>query len=147
METSHDTPLYRLIVEIRGAFNELKALSDAMIADLDVTAAMRAVLEHLDREGAATVPQIAKAKSVTRQHIQVLADALVERGLAAYVDNPAHQRSKLLAPTPRGTALFAEIGRREAQAIARLGREIPETDLEPAADVVRRLRRAVRNSG
>ncbi|SPH18642.1 hypothetical protein DEA8626_02182 [Defluviimonas aquaemixtae] len=147
MDNSHRTPLYRLIVEIRGAFNELKSLSDEMIVDLGVTAAMRAVLEHLDRHGPATVPQIAKAKSVTRQHIQVLADLLVEKGFAKYEDNPAHQRSRLVVPTPSGDALFAEVSKREARVIARLGQSLTEEELEAAATVLQHLRDGLRKEG
>lgn len=61
---------------VRGVFNRLKALGDELHGDLDVTTVMRAVMETLSDAGPMTVPQIAKLKGVTRQHIQLLADAL-----------------------------------------------------------------------
>ena len=64
--------------------------------------------------GAMTVPQIAKLKGVTRQHIQLLADALVAAGLAAVKENPAHRRSSLIALTEKGKRVFAKMRAREA---------------------------------
>jgi DNA-binding MarR family transcriptional regulator len=138
-----DDPIYRLIVEIRGAFNELKAFADDANADLGVTAAMRAVLEHLARAGPSTVPDIARTKSVSRQHIQKLADALVAAGLARFEPNPAHKRSALLIPTAAGEKTFATIRRREAGALARLGEGLDVGRCAKAADTVAALRKAL----
>src|SRR5690606_18141459 len=55
---------------VRACFNRLRALGDTLHEDLGITASMRSVLESLHEDGARTVPQIAKSKSVTRQHIQ-----------------------------------------------------------------------------
>ncbi len=137
---AHDTPVYDLIVEIRAAFNALKAASDAMIEDLGVTAAMRAVLEYLDGNGPHTVPQIAKAKTVSRQHIQVLADALSDRGLVRFADNPGHKRSRLLELTGDGRAVFAQIRRREAEALKGLGATFQSARLRDAVATLRELR-------
>jgi DNA-binding MarR family transcriptional regulator len=46
---------------------------------------------------------------------------LVERGLAAYADNPAHRRAKLVTPTSAGRAAVAAINpahRVRAEALA-----------------------------
>src|SRR5690348_8726939 len=61
---------------IRECCDHLDALEDVLRQDVGVTAAMRAVLEALHERGAQTVPQIARSKKVTRQHIQALADKL-----------------------------------------------------------------------
>jgi DNA-binding MarR family transcriptional regulator len=143
IQNPHGQPLYKLIVEIRSAFNALKALSDEMNADIGITAAMRAVMEHLETQRPATVPQIAAAKSVTRQHIQILADALVDKGFARYVANPAHQRSRLLELTDFGTRHFAEIRNREAEALGQLAQGFETTDLERATATLARLRSAL----
>lgn len=143
----HQLPLYRLIVEIRGAFNDLKALSDSMNADIEVTAAMRAVLEQLERAGAQTVPQIASARNVSRQHIQLLADALAERGLVQFQDNPDHKRSKLMAMTPAGFEIFDTIRKREADTLRRLSGHFDDAELETAASLIARLREEIAQEG
>ena len=98
------TDLYRVIVQVRRLFHRLAEVADEAHRDLGVTASQRAVLETLSNDGPQTVPQIARRKAVTRQHIQILVNGLVERGHVALADNPAHQRSSLAALT---AAVFA----------------------------------------
>jgi DNA-binding MarR family transcriptional regulator len=117
---------YALIVEIRGAFADLRALSDRMNAHRGITAARRAILEHLADHGPATVPDIAAAKQVTRQHVQTIADDLVAQGLATFRDNPAHRRSHLVALTAAGSDTFAAIRGTETRLLARLAERLPQ---------------------
>lgn len=124
---------------VRGAFNRLKALSDALHGDLDVTTAMRAVMETLSEAGPMTVPQIAKLKGVTRQHIQLLADALVDGGFASVKENPAHRRSSLIALTDKGRRAFAKMRAREAPLAEELSAEFEAQELERATVVLTRL--------
>lgn len=124
---------------VRGVFNRLKALGDELHGDLDVTTAMRAVMETLSDAGPMTVPQIAKLKGVTRQHIQLLADALVEGGLASVKENPAHRRSSLIALTDKGRRAFAKMRAREAPLIEELSAEFETQELERATIVLTRL--------
>jgi DNA-binding MarR family transcriptional regulator len=124
---------------VRGVFNRLKALGDELHGDLDVTTAMRAVMETLSDAGPMTVPQIAKLKGVTRQHIQLLADALVEGGLASVKENPAHRRSSLITLTDKGRRAFAKMRAREAPLIEALAAEFEAPELERATGVLTRL--------
>jgi DNA-binding MarR family transcriptional regulator len=124
---------------VRSAFNRLKALGDALHSDLEITAAMRAVMETLADAGPMTVPQIAKEKGVTRQHIQLLADTLTAAGLAAMKENPAHRRSSLIALTEKGRRAFAKMRAREAPIIEALAGEFDAQDLERATALLARL--------
>src|SRR3954464_3148661 len=79
--------------EVRLTFHQLKAAAEALHADPDgLGAAHRGVLESLHRDGAQSVPALARARPVSRQHIQVLANRLLELRLVETVQNPAHQR-------------------------------------------------------
>jgi DNA-binding MarR family transcriptional regulator len=131
--------LYDLTLAVRRVFNALKATGDALHADLGVSAAMRAVMESLAGAGPRTVPQIARAKGVTRQHIQVLADHLVEAGLARFQPNAAHRRSDLLALTPQGERLFAQMRRREAGVLSAAAAVFRQADVRAATDLLRAL--------
>jgi DNA-binding MarR family transcriptional regulator len=128
-----------LIRLIRRNIHLLTAWADRMHGDLDITASMRAVMESLDEGGPQTVPQIARAKGVSRQHIQAIVDQLVPAGLAASAENPAHRRSKLIALTPRGQDVFNEIRRREAPVFAALEAALPTDELRAANAALRRL--------
>jgi DNA-binding MarR family transcriptional regulator len=124
---------------VRSVFNRLKALSDELHGDLDVTTAMRAVMETLSDAGPMTVPQIAKVKGVTRQHIQLLADALVEGGFASVKENPAHRRSSLIVLTDKGRRAFAKMRAREAPLIEEISAEFDAQELDRATAVLTRL--------
>ena len=128
---------------VRSAFNRLKALGDDLHGDLGITTAMRAVMETLSEEGPKTVPQIAKSKAVSRQHIQLLADALCEAGLAVVKDNPAHRRSSLLALSEKGKRAFATMRAREASVVNEIAGDFDMRELDSAADVLSRLSAAI----
>jgi DNA-binding MarR family transcriptional regulator len=128
-----------LTTAVRAVFNRLKALGDDLHGDLEVTTAMRAVMETLATDGAMTVPQIARLKGVTRQHIQLLADALVAAGLAAVKENPAHRRSSLIALTDKGRRTFAKMRAREVPIVTELADEFDAQELDRAATVLTRL--------
>ena len=112
-------------------------LSDAALTSFRLNGQLLAVAEELARPvgltaawwqvlGAAlgepqSVSEIGRAMGLTRQSVQRIADLLVERGLAAYAENPAHRRAKLVTPTSAGRAAVAAINpahRVRAEALA-----------------------------
>jgi DNA-binding MarR family transcriptional regulator len=132
-------PIYELILDIRTAFRALRAFSDQMNEARGITAARRAVMEYLADHGAATVPQIAEAKSVSRQHIQTNADELVVQGLAEWADNPAHRRSRLLCLSGHGAKVFNDIKREEATYLERLGQNLDAESIAGGRKALRDL--------
>ncbi len=117
---------------IRECCDHLEALEDALRHDVGVTAAMRAVLEALHERGAQTVPQIARSKRVTRQHIQALADKLLANGLISSEHNPKDRRSPLLQMTEHGGAIFEQMRQREVGVLMEMGRALGDCDVEIA---------------
>lgn len=109
----------RIAGEVRHLFQVLKALADAIHKEAGLNASTRAVMEEL-AEGPRTVPDIARRKSVTRQHIQLLVDELAKSDLVELRPNPAHQRSLLIALTRKGETLFTSVRKREAPLLERL---------------------------
>ena len=116
--------------EIRACFNRLRALADTLHGDLAITAAMRAVMEALHDGGEQTVPAIARAKSVSRQHIQVLTNGLIDAGLVKSRPNPTDKRSPLVALTAKGKRTFTTMRRREKAVLDDLARALGASDLE-----------------
>jgi DNA-binding MarR family transcriptional regulator len=119
----------RLTQLIRRSFNRLRAAADDLHGDLGVNASLRAVLEALYAGGEQTVPQIARDKSVSRQHIQKIVDALLPDGYVVERSNPDHKRSSLIGLTAKGRAVFEKMRAREAGLIAALAGQIPSADL------------------
>ncbi|MGE3191325.1 MAG: MarR family winged helix-turn-helix transcriptional regulator, partial [Vicinamibacterales bacterium] len=100
------TTLESLADETRRLFYRLRAASAHAHGGNDVTAGLRGVMQAIADAGAQTVPQMARARLVSRQHIQVLVDELVERKLVELLNNPAHKRSKLVRLSTQGRKVF-----------------------------------------
>jgi len=130
---------YALTRVVRRLFHKLGHGIGALHAGSEVSPGMRAVLESVIDGGPQTVPQMARVRPVTRQHIQGLVNALIEGGHAQYVDNPAHKRSRLVAATERGRAVFREMRRVEDAAFDRLKLAVAADELEAATRVLKTL--------
>lgn len=70
------------------------------------------LLRSLRLEGPQTVPAIARSRPVSRQHIQMLADAMADDGLIAFKPNPAHKRSQLLTITAKGEQVYEALAKK-----------------------------------
>ncbi len=86
----------------------------------DLTATQRTLLADLARRGPTTLPQLARARSVSRQQVRVVVEALALRGLVRRASNPAHRRSYLVGVTPAGAVLAREVGRRESRTLSQI---------------------------
>jgi DNA-binding MarR family transcriptional regulator len=116
--------------DIRKLFHLMGAVGTALHSDIAITASMRAVLETLARDGPSTVPQMARTRPVTRQHIQAIVDQLLEAGLVELRPNPAHKRSALVALTALGSVAFQAMSSREAALMERLSDGMSPADLQ-----------------
>lgn len=112
--------LSSLLDETRLLFRALKQWSETLHAELGMTAAMRGVLELILLDGPGTVPDMARARGVSRQHIQQQVDALLERSFVERHDNPAHKRSSMIALTDSGRALIQGMRTAELNALSRM---------------------------
>lgn len=130
---------YPLTLAVRRLFHKLAYGVAGLHQDTDISVGMRAVLETVIDGGPQTVPHMAKVRPVTRQHIQSLVNALLEGGYVEYRDNPAHKRSKLVAPTERGVRVFAAMRARENEAFSRARVDASSQELEAATRVLRAL--------
>jgi DNA-binding MarR family transcriptional regulator len=113
-------PIEALLDEVRLLWHVMAKTAARLHKRDGVTVGMRALLELLQRQGPATVPQMARARGVTRQHVQGLVDLLAARRLVRLTDNPAHRRSALVELTPAGERLIGRLLARERKVYARL---------------------------
>ena len=105
-------------------------VADGYLAAHGLTAADRAVLEFLYPDAALAVPEIASRYQVSRQHVQVTVNTLLEDGFLESRPNPRHKRSPLIAMTRIGRDLFAKIREVEASHVDALFADIPQQDIE-----------------
>jgi DNA-binding MarR family transcriptional regulator len=139
---AHEENVEELVRQVSMAAYRFGAAADAICHDLGVTGGMRDVLSATMVNEQATVPQLARAMGVSRQHVQKLTDLLWERGLTAFRANPAHARSPFVELTPKGRAAIETIRECEQKLITELSSELP-TDTATAVAVLRRLNGAL----
>ena len=130
---------YEITWLIRRVFRALAARADQYLAESGLTAAERAVLEFLHPDQALSVPAIARRYDVSRQHIQVTVNGLIDKGLVRRGENPRHKRSALIRLTGEGQNLFVRIRDNEAQIITALFAGITDPDLEATHRTLRTL--------
>src|SRR5262249_39904018 len=101
-----------------------------------------AVLGRLDREGPATIANLARAESMKPQSMGATIAALEERGLVERKPHPTDGRQVNIELTDKGAAVRKSIGDAKrtwlAQAISRLDEAERET-LFKAGEIIRRL--------
>src|SRR6266540_3075871 len=115
---------------------------EALARPAGQTLARWLVLETI-QQAPATVAEIARRLGLARQSVQRVADVLVRDGYAAYEENPAHRRAKLLrVSAPGHTALRAIQTAQRAWSDA-LGAEVGEADLRRASVVLDRVSAAL----
>ena len=108
-----------------GAFLDA---AEVMTKPVGLTAAWWQVLGAVLREPL-SVSGIAREMGLARQSVQRIADLLVDKGLAEYLPNPAHQRAKLVRPTAEGFAAIARLREAQHEFANRVSAQVPLEDL------------------
>lgn len=98
------------------------------------------ILRTLVKEGAMTVPEMARSRPVSRQHCQTIANALEAQGLVEFVDNPKHKRSKLVQVTRKGRERFESMRKQFLAAAGVYAPLFTPAEIAVATDVCRRGR-------
>lgn len=133
------TRLTLLVFRLNG---RLLAAGDRMAAPVGQSSARWQVLGVVDH-GPITVAAVARTMGLARQSVQRTADLLVEEGLAAYEDNPADRRARLLKPTARGRKAVRAIEAAQAEWAARLGGALGAAELARSCALLEKLEQAL----
>jgi DNA-binding MarR family transcriptional regulator len=133
--------IVELIDEVRLLEHRLVQVAEALHGP-DLSVPCRGVLEFLLTHDESTVPAIARARFVSRQHIQTVMDTLYAMGHVEDRENPAHRRSPLYALTAQGRRHITGMHTREA---ALMRKVFPRTglsvrDIERSSRVLRAIR-------
>jgi DNA-binding MarR family transcriptional regulator len=118
----------------------LRTVTDALHGRSELTSVCRGVLHDLAELGPRTVPQLARRRHCSRQHLQALINRLVADGMAELLTNPDHRRSRLVQLTDRGRQTIDAMWRREEELVAALPITSSEEDVIIAVRVLQELR-------
>ena len=136
-----------VVEETRSLFHVLKVVAKELHAEDRVTAGKRGVLLGLHRLGPQTVPQMAKARPVSRQHIQSLVNPLAKDGHVEFVANPAHRGSPLVRLTANGAKLAERMLRRESGPLGWVAEQISEEDLKKTTATLNKMNMLFQGGG
>ena len=129
-----------LVLEIFRGNGRLLAAGDRLAAPAGLTSARWQVLGAI-AAAPLTVADIARAMGLARQSVQRVVDLLAAEGIVALHDNPAHRRARLVAPTPRGQAMLAEVSLLQAGWARRIAEGLTTAELAAATALLREIRR------
>lgn len=102
----------------------------------------RWVLRRLARDGASTLGALAQVRSVRRQSLQPIVDALVGEGLVRRAPNPRHARAPLYVLAAAGERLVASFDRVDGAVLRAVARGLDDEALSVTAETLRALRAA-----
>jgi DNA-binding MarR family transcriptional regulator len=119
-----ESEAYQVIWLIRRLFRALAQKSSENLVGFGISVADRAVLEFLYPDKKLSVPEIAERYMVSRQHVQVTVNSLLEKGLAATRTNPRHKRSSLIVLSSKGCKLFDAVLEKDKEAVNLLFKRI-----------------------
>jgi DNA-binding MarR family transcriptional regulator len=134
------TSLILQVIRLNGRFS---AAGEALAGTAGQTLARWPVLDAV-QDAPATVAQIARDMRLARQSVQRLTDVLVRDGLAAYEENPAHRRAKLVRLTTEGRSALRTIQAAQRAWADALGAELGEAEIQQASLVLDRVLQTVR---
>ncbi len=134
---------YEVVWLVRRLFRALAQKSDENLTAVGISAADRAVMEFLYPDESLSVPAIAGRYRVSRQHVQVTVNSLLDKGLVATRANPRHKRSPLVSLKPKGRKLFASVLEQDQQELNRLLANVPDSDLRTTRRTLKSLLEAL----
>jgi len=132
--------LEALLNEVRLLWHRMVQVSEKLHETEPISLGMRGVLERLLLGGPLAVPQMARQRGVTRQHIQALVNGLHRRGLVRLATNPAHKRSALVFLSPAGERVIRRMRAREARVLARARLGLRAAEIRGATATLRAVR-------
>lgn len=139
MADERNKQAYEITWLVRRLFRAMASEANLYLADSELSAADRAVMEFLYPDIELSVPEIARRYDVSRQHVQVTVNALVARGLLRSVENPKHKRSRLIRLSALGRNCFDEIRRNESEIVERLFVDVSDDALGTTRETLRTI--------
>jgi DNA-binding MarR family transcriptional regulator len=129
----------QLLLQTAATFFRMRALGRTFGAVTSWGGGSWGLMRTLHQQGPHSIAEIARQRPVSRQRIQKLASELAEEGLIEFIDNPAHQRSKLMKLTERGEQRFLELSGHLSELAEQITVDASPEELATAVAVLRRL--------
>lgn len=130
MSEAIESDQYQVIWLIRKLFRALAQKSSENLEGFGISVADRAVMEFLYPDKRLSVPEIAEKYNVSRQHVQVTVNSLLESKLAVTKENPRHKRSPHIMLNAKGRELFNKVLKKDEEAVKLLFSHISKNKVQ-----------------
>jgi DNA-binding MarR family transcriptional regulator len=135
-----DSPFNGLIDETVKLFRRLNVVADEVHHQGEMSGGLRSILRGLKKHGPQSVPQMARSRMVSRQHVQGIINRLAEQRLVEPAHNPAHKRSPLMQLTARGMKAVEAMDAHEIKLMSHADMGVSDRRLREAAQALRTVR-------
>ena len=132
--------MFSVLEESISLFFRVRAVLEDIHGHSQISGSMRGVMRDLRHQGPMTVPQMARQRPVSRQHIQAIVNDLQRAGLVTLVENPRHKRSRLVQLTNSGEDELDRIIEREQKVLNSLDIPVGVADLRQANHTLKEVR-------
>ena len=129
-----------LINETAALFHRLRIVADEVHHHGEMSGGLRSILRTLNKVGELTVPQMARERAVSRQHVQMLVNRLADEGYVEFIENPAHKRSAFVRLTARGKKTVEAMNRREEKLLSKGSIGATDQQMVRAAETLHQVR-------
>lgn len=134
-------PTNDLIVEVFRLNGCLLATADRLASRFGITAARWQVLGAIGLPAVPeTVARLARTMGLTRQSVQRVVNEMVDEGMLCLMDNPHHQRAKLVTMTDKGRKAFESALKLQVPWVRALSSGIETKRIDEARQVLETLR-------
>jgi DNA-binding MarR family transcriptional regulator len=130
MSEAIESDQYQVIWLIRKLFRALAQKSSENLEGFGISVADRAVMEFLYPDKRLSVPEIAEKYNVSRQHVQVTVNSLLESKLAVTKENPRHKRSPHIMLNAKSRELFNKVLKKDEEAVKLLFSHISKNKVQ-----------------
>ena len=127
-----------LVLETFRFNGRLLAAGDRLTKELGLSSALWQVLGAINNEPL-PMAQIARNMGLARQSVRRTVNVLLKRGLVEFLENPDHQRAKLVALTKQGRILLNRASQINAAWSEGLAEGFCAAELEEALQIIKRL--------
>lgn len=132
--------LQAVYIENEALFYQSSMFIEQLYREGELSLGKRTILLLLLHKGPQTIPQIAHARSASRQYVQRVVKQLAKMAYVEFVKNEAHKRSYKVQLTEQGRAYLLEMLAREVKIVQAMVVDIPVEQLRETARMLRRIR-------
>lgn len=137
---SAESAFNSLINETAALFHRLRIVADEVHHQGEMSGGLRSILRSLNKLGEQTVPQMARERAVSRQHVQMLVNQLADAHYIEFVENPAHKRSAFVRLTAQGKKAVEAMNRREEKLLSKSSVGATDKKMREAAETLCQVR-------